>query len=194
MHAPKDRGQGTPQAMPPASPSTDGTADNEVITTLPPASPKTDGTADNEVITTLLERFTSQANLLQWVPTWLSQWQTLQGFAQLEDPLAACCVRRLAQKDGCQRLAFLLAAIHAAHQPNTPPVAALRLQRLAKQLKVWHQPLQPLLRGRHFLALGMLPSPALGACVRHALQAQIAGHFSTAKEAQAWLTKNPPVL
>ncbi len=143
-------------------------------------------------VESLLNRVTHQVNIKQWILELLAQWQSIQGFEQLDEAAAAACVRQLAQVRGCQHLAFLSAAIHQSKYPNTPAVGALRLETLAKQLGVWQKPLQPLLLGRHFLALGMSPGPKMGDCVRHALNAQIEGCFSTVKEAQAWLAQNPP--
>ena len=55
----------------------------------------------------------------------------------------------------------------------------------ARALGVEHQPPAPLVLGRHLLALGMTPGPAVGAILKQIYERQLDGEIATAEEGLA---------
>ena len=53
----------------------------------------------------------------------------------------------------------------------------------ARRLGVEHQPPKPLLLGRHLLALGVPPGPAMGELLKQIYERQLDGEVATTEEA-----------
>ena len=83
-------------------------------------------------------------------------------------------------------LGLVMEADHSGRPPLAPhmPVAATKLVALMEQEAGRSK---PLLMGRHLLELGLKPSPALGALLQEAFEAQLDGAFADVAEGIAWL-------
>ena len=92
--------------------------------------------------------------------------------------------RRLAQKVDLELLARLAEADCAGRRPGVFDCSAMTwfLER-AHALGVEHAPPRPLLLGRHLLALGIAPGPAMGALLRRVYERQLDGEVTTLEEA-----------
>jgi tRNA nucleotidyltransferase (CCA-adding enzyme) len=105
-------------------------------------------------------------------------------------------VRRLAERLAPATIPQLCVVLSADAQgrPSLPPrvpeaVAALLAK--AAELQVRQSAPKPILMGRHLVALGLQPGPALGHILHAAYEAQLEGHFSSLPEAYGWLAAQP---
>ena len=55
----------------------------------------------------------------------------------------------------------------------------------ARELGVQHAPPEPLVKGRHLLALGMTPGPRVGEVLKHVYERQLDGSITTTEEGVA---------
>lgn len=94
--------------------------------------------------------------------------------------------RRLAQKVDLELLARLAKSDCLGRAPGVFSTDAMDwfLER-AKALGVEHRPPAPILLGRHLLALGMTPGPAMGALLKAVYDAQLDGAVTSIDEALA---------
>ncbi|HEY4220464.1 MAG TPA: polynucleotide adenylyltransferase, partial [Myxococcota bacterium] len=100
-------------------------------------------------------------------------------------------IRRLALR---VPIARLVCVARADHLGRTTPDALAREDRAgpwllarAAALSVDRGKPKPIVQGRHLLARGMTPGPALGAVVKEAFEAQLEGAFVDEDGALAWL-------
>ena len=101
-------------------------------------------------------------------------------------------VRRLAQRlvpETIHGLTLVMMADHMGRPPKpaSVPESVRALERKAAALRVAEQAPRPVLMGRHLLALGMSPGPAVGSALADAYDAQLDGAFVSLEEAVRWL-------
>jgi len=97
-------------------------------------------------------------------------------------------IRRLARRVGSiERLLRVASADHAGRPPlpGRPFEAGDWLRARARALAVADSAPEPLLRGRHLLALGLEPGPEIGRILDVCFEAQLAGRITTLDEALA---------
>jgi tRNA nucleotidyltransferase (CCA-adding enzyme) len=109
-------------------------------------------------------------------------------------PLTDRGVRRLAARlhpETIQGLVRLIVADHSGRPPKPGglPESAQRLLAQAAELAVTAGAPKPILMGRHLLARGVCPGPALGALLHEAFEAQLDGKFEDLPGALAWLDR-----
>ncbi|MGE3312547.1 MAG: CCA tRNA nucleotidyltransferase [Limisphaerales bacterium] len=111
--------------------------------------------------------------------------------AYFEEPTDRA-VRRLArrlQPETLQTLGILMTA-DASGRPPLParvPDAVTALLAGAERLRLADAAPRPILLGRHLLALGLSPGPAIGRWTHAAFEAQLDGLFQSLDGAHAWL-------
>lgn len=115
--------------------------------------------------------------------------------AHFQDPTART-VRRLARRlhpETVEHLCVLMTADAAGRPPRPPgpPAGVNVLRRLAQELQIADAAPQPLLRGRHLLALGLGAGPEVGQWSRLAFEAQLDGAFQDIAGAFAWFAAHP---
>ncbi len=93
--------------------------------------------------------------------------------------------RRLAQKVDLELLARLAKADCLGRTGGFDCSAMDWFRTRAHALGVEHAPPAPLLRGRHLLALGMAPGPAMGRLLKEIYERQLDGHLTSESEAIA---------
>jgi len=102
-------------------------------------------------------------------------------------------VRRLALRLAPATIAQWSRLVEADHS-GRPPLPASNpgtpIVELADQLSVSTGRPAPILQGRHLLAIGMTPGPALGAALDRAYHAQIDGAFDSVEEGLAWVARH----
>ena len=91
--------------------------------------------------------------------------------------------RRLAQKVDLELLARLARADCLGRTGNFDCSAMDWFMERARTLGVEHRPPAPLLLGRHLLALGLSPGPAVGAILKHVYEKQLDGQITALDEA-----------
>ena len=91
--------------------------------------------------------------------------------------------RRLAQKVDLELLARLARADCLGRTGNFDCSAMDWFMERARTLGVEHRPPAPLLLGRHLLALGLSPGPAVGAILKHVYEKQLDGQITSLDEA-----------
>jgi len=107
------------------------------------------------------------------------------------DRVSDGALRRLALRVPIERLVLVSHAdfcgrtTKEALSRNDPSKAWLLEQ--AERLQVQRDAPQPLLQGRHLLALGMTPGPAMGDILKAAFAAQLDGAFHDVDGGEAWL-------
>jgi tRNA nucleotidyltransferase (CCA-adding enzyme) len=84
----------------------------------------------------------------------------------------------------------LVEADHSGRPPLPPSNPGAEIVALAEQLSVSNGRPTPILYGRHLIALGMAPGPALGATLERAYHAQIDGAFDSVEEGLAWVARH----
>ena len=94
-------------------------------------------------------------------------------------------VRRLARKCEPGLLYRVARADCLGRTGDFPPVAMEWFLEKVRALDVAEHPPEPLLRGRHVLALGVAPGPEVGRIVRAVYEAQLDGTVTTLEEARA---------
>ena len=93
-------------------------------------------------------------------------------------------IRRLARKCEPALLYRVARADCLGRTGDFPPLAMEWFLERVRQLEVAERPPDPLLRGRHVLALGIAPGPAVGRIVRAVYERQLDGAVRTLDEAQ----------
>lgn len=101
-------------------------------------------------------------------------------------------VRRLARRLEPENIHGLCLVITADHfgrppRPQVVPAAVRALEARAAELQVRSRAPQPILMGRHLVALGLKPGQAFGAILREAFEAQLEGSFFDVPQALRWL-------
>jgi tRNA nucleotidyltransferase (CCA-adding enzyme) len=96
-------------------------------------------------------------------------------FAKAEPPVGDGAFRRLAQKVDLELLARIAKSDCEGRGGGFDCSAMDRFLERARQLGVEHAPPQPLVKGRHLLALGVAPGPALGDVLRQVYERQLDG-------------------
>ena len=100
-------------------------------------------------------------------------------------------VRRLAQRLGTATIQELIWLAEADVKGRTLPWRGLpsgqALLETAERLHVVSQKPQPILQGRHLIAIGLEPGPEFGVLLREMFEAQQEGIFQTKTEALAYL-------
>ena len=91
--------------------------------------------------------------------------------------------RRLAQKVNLELLARLARADCLGRSGGFDCSAMDWFIERARTLGVEHQPPQPLLMGRHLLALGLSPGPRIGEIIRQVYEKQLDGEIATVEQA-----------
>jgi tRNA nucleotidyltransferase (CCA-adding enzyme) len=99
------------------------------------------------------------------------------------DPVGDGAFRRLAQKVDLELLARLARADCAGRTGSFDCSAMDWFLARARALGVEHRPPAPILMGRHLLALGMQPGPAMGKILREFYERQLDGAITTLEEA-----------
>lgn len=107
-------------------------------------------------------------------------------------------VRRLAKRLEPETIANLCVVLSADAQGRPPqpprvPSAVPALLAKAAQLHVRQSAPKPILMGRHLLAAGLQPGPALGRMLAAAYEAQLEGQFNDLPGAYRWLAAQPDV-
>jgi tRNA nucleotidyltransferase (CCA-adding enzyme) len=99
-------------------------------------------------------------------------------------PVGDGAFRRLAQKVDLELLARLAEADCVGRRPGVFDCSAMSwfLDR-ARSLGVEHAPPKPLLLGRHLIALGVAPGPAMGAVLRKIYERQLDGEVASLEDA-----------
>ena len=111
------------------------------------------------------------------------------------DAISDRSVRRLAnrmQPETIEGLGLVVMADHMGRPPK-PAIAPKTMEILrakAKALELERASPQPILLGRHLIARGVKPGPAMGALLDRAFEAQLDGAFSELTGALEWLESN----
>jgi len=71
--------------------------------------------------------------------------------------------------------------------PAGMPAEASEVVAMAAQIGAVQSPPQPIVMGRHMIAIGFQPGPAMGAIIRSAFEAQMAGEFNDVDSGMAWV-------
>lgn len=115
----------------------------------------------------------------------------LKPFQLWRDQASDAAIRRLSLR---VPLKHLVRVARADHFGRTSDDALRRedpagewLLAAASRLQVERQAPQPLLQGRHLIARGMKPGPAMGVLLKEAFDAQLDGHFADEAGALLWL-------
>jgi tRNA nucleotidyltransferase (CCA-adding enzyme) len=105
---------------------------------------------------------------------------------KVRDEVGSGAFRRLAQKVDLELLAVLARADCLGREPGTFDCTAMDwfLER-AHALGVEHHPPEPILLGRHVLALGVAPGPRVGQVLKRVYERQLDGGVTTLEEAIA---------
>jgi tRNA nucleotidyltransferase (CCA-adding enzyme) len=103
-------------------------------------------------------------------------------FYKDRDTITDGAFRRLAQKVDLELLAILAKADCTGRTGEFDCSAMDWFLERARALGVEHQPPPPLVLGRHLLALGMTPGPAVGAVLRQIYEKQLDGEIGTTEE------------
>ena len=103
------------------------------------------------------------------------------------NPVGDGAFRRLAQKVDLELLARLARADCAGRTGIFDCSAMDWFLERARALGVEHRPPAPILMGRHLLALGMQPGPAMGTVLREVYERQLDGAVTTLEDALAFV-------
>ena len=71
--------------------------------------------------------------------------------------------------------------------PAGMPAEASEVVAMAAQIGAVQSPPQPIVMGRHMIAIGFQPGPAMGAIIQSAFEAQMAGEFNDVDSGMAWV-------
>ena len=139
-----------------------------------------------------LRRLTNEERILKEVPPLVAA--HMQPFAMWKAKATDAAVRRLALKVG--RIDRLLRVAAADDEGRAPEIVAQStgvereyLAAAAERLKLAASAPQPILLGRHLIALGMRPSPEFGVILSRCFDAQLNGEFTDLEGAQAYLRR-----
>jgi tRNA nucleotidyltransferase (CCA-adding enzyme) len=104
-------------------------------------------------------------------------------FAKADPPVGDGAFRRLAQKVDLELLARVAKADCEGRGGGFDCSAMDWFVARARELGVEHAPPDPLVKGRHLLALGAAPGPAIGEVLRQVYERQLEGSVATFDEA-----------
>ena len=108
-------------------------------------------------------------------------------------PLEPRALRRLAirlEPASVEQWGRLIEADHSGRPPLPPTSPADAYVDLARRLAVEQGRPKPILLGRHLLAAGWQPGPAVGRVLRAAYEAQIEGAFDSVEGGLDWVTRD----
>ncbi|MBX3746837.1 MAG: HD domain-containing protein [Verrucomicrobiae bacterium] len=119
----------------------------------------------------------------------------LQHMAHFQEP-GERAVRRLARRLAPETVEHLCLVMTAdafgrPPRPRQTPSAVEAIRRIANRLDLARSAPQPLLLGRHLLALGLSPGKEIGRWTHAAFEAQLDGRFHDLNGAHAWLAGHP---
>jgi tRNA nucleotidyltransferase (CCA-adding enzyme) len=103
-------------------------------------------------------------------------------FRQSPTPVSDGAFRRLAQKVDLELLARLAKSDCLGRTGGFDCSAMDWFLERARELGVQHAPPEPLLKGRHLLALGLTPGPRVGAVLKQVYERQLDGSVATLDE------------
>jgi len=106
-------------------------------------------------------------------------------FRQSPTPVSDGAFRRLAQKVDLELLARLAKSDCLGRTGGFDCSAMDWFLERARELGVQHAPPEPLVKGRHLLALGLTPGPRVGAVLRQIYERQLDGSIATVEEGLA---------
>ena len=106
-------------------------------------------------------------------------------FAKAQPPVSDGAFRRLAQKVDLELLARVARSDCEGRGGGFDCSAMDWFLARARELGVEHAPPEPLVKGRHLLALGAAPGPAIGEILRQVYERQLDGSVATFDEAMA---------
>jgi tRNA nucleotidyltransferase (CCA-adding enzyme) len=106
-------------------------------------------------------------------------------FRQSPTPVSDGAFRRLAQKVDLELLARLAKSDCLGRTGGFDCSAMDWFLERARELGVQHAPPEPLLKGRHLLALGLTPGPRVGAVLRQVYERQLDGSIATVEDGLA---------
>ncbi len=155
-------------------------------------SPRHDGVGV-EVTRRLLDRLTRHQALIETVCALVQNHLQPYHLYHLRERLTSGAIRRLALRIS---IPLLVRLAQADFSGRTLPESLARdfpagtwLLEEAARLKVADRKPQPLLQGRHLMALGVKPGPQMGQLLQEAFEQQLEGAFHTLPDAQAWIRK-----
>jgi tRNA nucleotidyltransferase (CCA-adding enzyme) len=103
-------------------------------------------------------------------------------FRQSPTPVSDGAFRRLAQKVDLELLARVAKSDCLGRGPGFDCSAMDWFLERARELGVQHAPPEPLVKGRHLLALGLTPGPRVGEVLRQIYEKQLDGTITTVDE------------
>jgi len=103
-------------------------------------------------------------------------------FRQSPTPVSDGAFRRLAQKVDLELLARLAKADCLGRTGGFDCSAMDWFLERARELGVQHAPPEPLVKGRHLLALGLTPGPRVGAALKEIYEKQLDGSIATVED------------
>ncbi|MDP9323912.1 MAG: HD domain-containing protein, partial [Acidobacteriota bacterium] len=106
-------------------------------------------------------------------------------FRQSPTPVSDGAFRRLAQKVDLELLARLAKSDCLGRTGGFDCSAMDWFLERARELGVQHAPPEPLVKGRHLLALGLTPGPRVGAVLRQIYERQLDGSIATVEDGLA---------
>jgi tRNA nucleotidyltransferase (CCA-adding enzyme) len=107
-------------------------------------------------------------------------------FRQSPTPVTDGAFRRLAQKVDLELLARVAKADCMGRGGGFDCSAMDWFLERARELGVQHAPPEPLVKGRHLLALGLRPGPRVGEILRQVYERQLDGSITTTDEGVAF--------
>ncbi len=144
-----------------------------------------------EVTQRFLGRLTRHQALLETVCALVQNHLQPYHLYSIRKRLTSGAIRRLALR---VPIPLLVRLAQADFSGRTLPESLRRdfpagdwLLKEAQRLEVAHRKPQPLLQGRHLIALGVKPGPQMGQLLQEAFEQQLEGAFQTLPEAQAWI-------
>jgi len=112
--------------------------------------------------------------------------------SHLHNKVSDSAIRRLALKIRIKDLVFFCKSDHYGRgnmDASEPFEAGEWLLKRAQSLRVSTQKPVPLLKGRHLVAMGMMPGPKIGLLLKEAFELQIQGKLKTLDACLNWAQK-----
>ena len=106
-------------------------------------------------------------------------------FRQSKTPVSDGAFRRLAEKVDLELLALVAKSDCLGRTGNFDCSAMDWFLERARDLGVQHAPPDPIVKGRHLLALGLTPGPRVGAVLRQIYEKQLDGSIASIEEGMA---------